>query len=111
MVEPVPDRWQIQEAKQHFSEMIRAVTSQGPQIITRHGEDIAIVIDVNEFHRLTRAATVDLTDVLLGGPKFDDSIIDVFAEIEAARKTDLERPIDFGGTADPENTDDLEASA
>jgi prevent-host-death family protein len=104
MAEPVPDHWQIQEAKQRFSEMIRAVTSKGPQVITRHGEDIAIVIDVREFHRLSRAA-VNLTDVLLGGPKVDDSIIDVFAEIEAERKTDLERPVDL------EDAGDLEASA
>ena len=104
MAEPVPDHWQIQEAKQRFSEMIRAVTSKGPQVITRHGEDIAIVIDVSGYHRLTRAA-VNLTDVLLGGPKVDDSIIDVFAEIEAERKADLERPIDLG------SADDLEASA
>ena|SRR5690349_16244473 len=103
MAEPLPDHWQIQEAKQRFSEMIRAVRSQGPQVITRHGEDIAVVIDVSEFHRLTRTA-VNLTDVLLGGPKVDDSIIDVFTEIEAERKADLERPIDLG------SADDLEAT-
>lgn len=105
MAEPVPDHWQIQEAKQRFSEMIRAVTSQGPQVITRHGEDIAVVIDVSEFHRLTRATAVNLTDVLLGGPKVDDSIDEVFAEIEAERKAGRERPIDLG------DADDLEASA
>jgi PHD/YefM family antitoxin component YafN of YafNO toxin-antitoxin module len=78
--------------------MIRAVTSQGPQVITRHGEDIAVVIDVREFHRLTRAA-VNLTDILLGGPKVDDSIVDVFAEIEAERKADLGREVDLGASA------------
>jgi prevent-host-death family protein len=104
MAEPLPDHWQIQEAKQRFSEMIRAVKSQGPQIITRHGEDIAVVIDVSQFHRLTRTP-VNLTDVLLGGPKFDDSIVDVFAEVEAERKAGRERPIDLG------TADDLEASA
>ena len=98
MAEPVPDHWQIQEAKQRFSEMIRAVTSLGPQVITRHGEDIAVVIDVREFHRLTRAA-VNLTDVLLGGPKVDDSIIDVFAEIEAERQADLGREVDLEASA------------
>jgi prevent-host-death family protein len=100
VAEPVPDHWQIQEAKQRFSEMIRAVRSRGPQVITRHGEDIAVVIDVSEFHRLTRA--VNLTDVLLGGPKVDDSIVDVFGEIEAERKADFGRPIDLGATADLE---------
>jgi prevent-host-death family protein len=109
MAEPVPDHWQIQEAKQRFSEMIRAVTSQGPQVITRHGEDIAVVVDVREFHRLTRAA-VNLTDILLGGQKVDDSIVDVFAEIEAERKADLGRPVDLGGTVDLGSTGDLEAS-
>jgi prevent-host-death family protein len=98
MAEPRPDHWQIQEAKQRFSEMIRAVTSKGPQVITRHGEDIAIVIDVSEFHRLTRAA-VNLTDVLLGGPKVDDSIIDIFAEIEAERQADLGREVDLEASA------------
>jgi prevent-host-death family protein len=104
MAMPAPDHWQIQEAKQRFSEVIRAVTSQGPQVITRHGEAIAVIVDVSHYHQLTRAA-VNLTDVLLGGPKFDDSVIDVFAEVEAERKAGRERPIDFGGT------DDLEASA
>ena len=98
MAESLPDHWQIQEAKQRFSEMIRAVTSKGPQVITRHGEDIAIVIDVSEFHRLTRAA-VNLTDVLLGGPKVDDSIIDIFAEIEAERQADLGREVDLEASA------------
>src|SRR5271156_1628385 len=71
MTSPTPDHWQIQEAKQRFSEMIRAVTSQGPQVITRHGDDIAVVLDIGEYRRLTRPA-VDLAGILLGGPKLDD---------------------------------------
>ena len=110
MAMPAPDHWQIQEAKQRFSEVIRAVTSQGPQVITRHGEAIAVIVDVSRYHQLTRAA-VNLTDVLLGGPKVDDSVVDIFAEIEAERKADLERPIDLGSTVGLENTGDLEASA
>ena len=45
MASPTPDHWQIQDAKQRFSEMIRAVTSRGPQVITRHGEDVAVVVE------------------------------------------------------------------
>lgn len=33
--------WQVQEAKQRFSEVLRAVERTGPQIITRLGEEIA----------------------------------------------------------------------
>jgi len=94
MTSPTPDHWQIQEAKQRFSEMIRAVMTEGPQVITRHGEDVAVVVDIGEYRRLTRPA-VDIANILLGGPKLDNSAADVFAEIEAERKADLGRPIDL----------------
>jgi prevent-host-death family protein len=94
MTSPTPDHWQIQEAKQRFSEMIRAVTTEGPQVITRHGEDVAVVVDIGEYRRLTRPA-VDIANVLLGGPKLDDSAADVFAEIEAERKADFGRKVDL----------------
>jgi len=94
MTSPDPDHWQIQDAKQRFSEMIRAVTNEGPQVITRHGEDVAVVVDIREFRRLTRPS-VDLASVLLGGPKLDDSTAAVFAEIEAERKVDFGRVVDL----------------
>jgi prevent-host-death family protein len=37
-------RWQLQEAKQRFSELIRQARSKGPQVMTRHGEDVAVVL-------------------------------------------------------------------
>lgn len=94
MASPTPDRWQIQDAKQRFSEMIRAVMRDGPQVITRHGEDVAVVVDIVEYRKLTRPA-VDLAAVLLGGPKLDDSAAEAFAEIEAERKADFGRVVDF----------------
>ena len=94
MTSPIPDHWQIQEAKQRFSEMIRAVTTEGPQVITRHGEDVAVVVDIGEYRRLTQPAA-DLASILLGGPKLDDSAADVFAEIEAERKADFGRMVDL----------------
>jgi prevent-host-death family protein len=92
---PAPDHWQIQDAKQRFSEMIRAVMRDGPQVITKHGEDVAVVVDIAEYRRLTRP-TVDLARILLGGPKLDDAAAEVFAEVEAERKTDFGRVIDLG---------------
>jgi prevent-host-death family protein len=94
MTSPTPDHWQIQDAKQRFSEMIRAVTNEGPQVITRHGEDVAVVVDIGEYRRLTRPA-MDLVGILLGGPKLDDGAADVFTEIEAGRKADFGRAIDL----------------
>jgi prevent-host-death family protein len=94
MVSQSPDHWQIQDAKQRFSEMIRAVAQEGPQVITRHGEDVAVVVDIAEYRRLTRPA-VDLAGILLGGPKIDNGDTEVFTEIEAERKADFGRTIDL----------------
>lgn len=95
MTSPTPDHWQIQDAKQRFSEMIRAVASTGPQVITRHGEDVAVVIDMAEYRRLAKSVP-DVAAILLGGPKLDDAAAGVFADVEAERKRDFGRPVDLG---------------
>lgn len=94
MTSPDHDYWQIQDAKQRFSEMIRAVAHDGPQVITRHGEEVAVVVDIAEYRRLTRP-TVDLAGLLLGGPKLSDTAADALAEVEAERKADFGRPNDL----------------
>ena len=94
MTSSAPDHWQIQDAKQRFSEMIRAVTSEGPQVITRHGEDVAVVLEIGEYHRLTRHP-VDLVGILLGGPKLDDGTADAFEEVAAERRADFGRTVDL----------------
>jgi prevent-host-death family protein len=94
MTSPGSDHWQIQDAKQRFSEMIRAAESERPQVITRHGEDVAVVVNISEYRRLTRPSA-DLASILLGGPKLGDGTAEVFAEIEAGRKADFGRVIDL----------------
>jgi prevent-host-death family protein len=78
--------WQVQEAKQRFSELVRAAQSDGPQIVTRHGEEIAVVIDIAEYHRL-RGDIPDFKDFLRSGPDFDD--------LDLARSRELPREIDW----------------
>ena len=94
MSSPLRAHWQIQEAKQRFSEVIRAVASEGPQVITRHGEDVAVIVDIAEYRRLTSTGP-DLTRVLLGPPKLDEDAAAVFDDLEAERKHDLGRDIDL----------------
>jgi prevent-host-death family protein len=94
MTASIPDHWQVQDAKQRFSEVLRAVESGGPQVITRHGEDVAVVVAIDDYRRLTRPQ-VDLASALLGGPKLDGGLIEVFDEIEAERKVDFGRAVDL----------------
>jgi len=44
--------WQIQEAKARFSEMLEKALSEGPQTITRHGKDVAVVIPIDKYREL-----------------------------------------------------------
>jgi prevent-host-death family protein len=45
-------RWPLQDAKAHFSELVRRVRSDGPQLVTVHGRDEVVVVAVDEFRRL-----------------------------------------------------------
>lgn len=47
--------WQIQEAKAHLSELVRATESAGPQSITWHGREVAVVLSRADYDRLTGA--------------------------------------------------------
>ena len=42
--------WQIQEAKNKFSELIDKTLSEGPQIVTKHGTEVAVVMPSLRIH-------------------------------------------------------------
>jgi prevent-host-death family protein len=88
--------WQVQEAKQRFSEVLRAVEKDGPQTITRHGEEVAVVIDIAEYRKLTGRTKSFVDHLLTTAPTLTDEAAAVFDEIEAERKRDFGREIDFG---------------
>lgn len=81
-------RWQLQTAKQRFSELIRAAESGEPQYVTRHGDEVAVVIDVGTYRQLTQAEP-DFIAFLQEGPTFEG------LNLERDRSVD-ERTVDFG---------------
>jgi len=44
-------QWQLQEAKNKFSQVIDSAIHQGPQIITRRGIEVAIILSYAEYQR------------------------------------------------------------
>jgi len=78
-------RWQVQDAKQRFSELIRTAHAEGPQVVTRHGEEIAVVVDIADYRRLKGEIT-EFKDYLRSGPDFDD--LDLSRSIERPRSID-----------------------
>jgi len=78
--------WQLQEAKQKFSALVRKALEGGPQVVTRHGQEVVVVVAAEEFRRLT-GKKPDLKEVLLSGPPLDD--------LELERSRELPREIDL----------------
>ena len=49
--------WQLQEAKNHLSQVVDHALRQGPQTITLRGKPAAVVVSAEEFKKLTRPTT------------------------------------------------------
>ncbi len=67
--------WQVQDAKSRFSELIERARADGPQIITRHGAERAVVLSIEDYRALA-AHKPNFKTHLLGGPKVDDFSIE-----------------------------------
>ena len=60
--------WQLQEAKAKFSEVVEAALHEGPQAVTRRGEQAVVIVSYEAFIALTQANT-SLDDALAGAPE------------------------------------------
>jgi prevent-host-death family protein len=78
--------WQVQEAKIRLSELIEEANTQGPQIITRHGSERAVILSIADYRALT-AHKPDLRAYLLGGPKVDN--FEVERDLDTGREISL----------------------
>ena len=74
--------WQMQEAKNKLSQIVDLAIEEGPQVITRHGKEMVIVISCEEYHRLS-GAKQNLYDFFrnspLAGSEIDLTRIDSLA--------------------------------
>ena len=81
--------WQLQDAKQQFSRVVDAARATGPQIVTRHGREVAVLLSIEEYRRLRGA---DLTDPLTAGPR-DDDFAQILDAIVEERREDSTRAV------------------
>ncbi|PYX84282.1 MAG: prevent-host-death protein [Acidobacteria bacterium] len=67
--------WQVQDAKARFSEFLDATIKKGPQVVTRRGVETAVLVPIEEWNRLQRAARPSLKALLLTpGARFENVI-------------------------------------
>ena len=48
-------KWQLQEAKNKFSEVVEEAMKSGPQLITKRGAEAVILLSYADYRRLTVA--------------------------------------------------------
>jgi prevent-host-death family protein len=44
-------KWQLQEAKNRFSEVVRKASNEGPQFVTKHGKESVVVLSVTDYNQ------------------------------------------------------------
>ena len=44
--------WQLQQAENEFSQVVESAISSGPQTITQHGVEVAVVLSFAEYERM-----------------------------------------------------------
>jgi prevent-host-death family protein len=65
----------VQDAKARFSEFLNATIKKGPQIVTRRGIETAVLVPIEEWNRLQRAARPGLKALLLASEARFENLI------------------------------------
>jgi len=83
-------KWQLQEAKNRFSEVVDLALEEGPQTVTRHGKEVVVVIAKAELERRKRARSPR------GGVvSFLRRLSFVGAHVDVERRRDRDREIEL----------------
>lgn len=81
------NHWQLQEAKNKFSYIVKQASEQGPQFITVHGKPSAVLISIEEYQTLIRTEK-KLSEFLMESPLH-------YGEIELDRSKEAPREVDL----------------
>ena len=79
--------WQLQEARDKFSQVVEEAQRSGPQVITVSGEEAAILLSMDDYRRLLPHQET-LAEFLMNSPLRGSGI-----EIE--RDQDFDRNVDL----------------
>ncbi len=47
--------WQLQEAKNKFSQVVNEALDKGPQVVTRRGKEIVVILSKEDYGRLKKS--------------------------------------------------------
>ena len=59
------NKWPVQDAKARFSELLETSLSEGPQVVTKLGKAVAVLVPIRQWDALQTAGKRPLKEVLL----------------------------------------------
>lgn len=80
--------WQLQEAKNRFSEVVDEALTHGPQTVTRHGREVVVILSMEEYKRIKQPSK-SIVDVLMQIPD------EYRVELDVSRVPDYGRDIEL----------------
>jgi prevent-host-death family protein len=67
--------WPVHDAKARFSELLETSLTEGPQIVTKRGVEIAVVVPIEQWRRSKGRAHPTLKELLLAPePRFEGGL-------------------------------------
>jgi antitoxin Phd len=80
-------KWQLQDAKNKLSQVVKEANESGPQVITVHGKEAAVVVSAEDYRKLTHTEGT-LLEFFQKSPLWG-------VELDLTRSTDTGREIDL----------------
>jgi len=82
--------WQLQDAKNRFSEVVKRARDEGPQTVTVHGQRAAVVVSAVQYDALVNPR-MSFVDFLLSDAPWPDDVVDAIND----RSKDTGRDVAF----------------
>jgi prevent-host-death family protein len=83
-------RWQLQDAKARFSELVKRANTEGPQHVSVRGQPSVVVVSATMYESMIEPRK-SLVDHILDGPLWQDDVADAIN----ARQGDSGREFSF----------------
>jgi prevent-host-death family protein len=83
----IENHWQLQDAKNKFSNLVEQAQHKCPQIVTKHGKEAVVIISIEEYKKLVKPKS-NIVKFFQKSPlaKYD---------LELERNTDIPRDIEL----------------
>jgi prevent-host-death family protein len=79
--------WQLQEAKNKFSNLVDKARHDGPQVVTKHGKESVVIIAIEDYQKFNKP-TSDLISFFKKSP-LSDINLDLTRDKSSSRNIEL----------------------